>query len=147
MLASAAAQRFDHGLRAGHRRRMSPLPGLAATRSLTVSSPDTAREMGSGSVLVLGTPRLLALCEAATVAAVADHLDPGATTVGVQVRLDHVTPSPIGREVSAEATLDKVAGRKLFFTVSAHDERGLIAAGRVTRVVVDEAEFMAKCDA
>ena len=110
---------------------MSPVPGLAAKTSLTVATTDTAAEVGSGSVSVLATPRLLALCEAAT--------------VGVQVRLDHVGPSPVGSEVSAEATLEKVAGRKLFFTVSAHDDRGLVAAGKVTRVIVDEAEFMARC--
>ncbi|MDH4077009.1 MAG: thioesterase [Acidimicrobiia bacterium] len=125
---------------------MSPESGLVATRSLTVSDADTASALGSGSVLVLATPRLLALCEEATVAAVADHLDPGMTTVGIQVRLDHVAASPVGREVTAEATLEKVAGRKLFFTVSAHDDRGLVAAGKVTRVIVDEASFMAKCE-
>ena len=125
---------------------MSPESGLVATRSLTVSDADTASAVGSGSVLVLATPRLLALCEEATVAAVIDHLDPGMTTVGIQVRLDHVAASPVGRLVTAEATLEKVAGRKLFFTVSAHDDRGLVAAGKVTRVIVDEASFMAKCE-
>jgi predicted thioesterase len=120
---------------------------LAATSSLTVSSTDTAREIGSGSVMVLAAPRLLALCEEATVRAVADHLDPGLTTVGVQVKLDHVGPTPIGSRVSAEATLERVTGRKLHFTFSAHDDRGLVAAGKVMRVIVNEAEFMAKCGA
>jgi predicted thioesterase len=124
---------------------MPILPGLAASTLLTVESADTAVEIGSGSVPVLATPRLLALCEQATVEAVADHLELGMTTVGVQVRLDHVTPSPVGRVVSAEATLDKVTGRKLFFTVSAHDDKGLVAAGKVTRVLVNEASFLAKC--
>lgn len=124
---------------------MPPVPGLNATASLTVSAGDTAAEVGSGSVAVLATPRLLTLCEQATVEAVAAHLDPGLTTVGVQVRLEHVGPSPVGSEVSAEATLEKVAGRKLHFTVSAHDDRGLVAEGKVTRVIVDEAEFMARC--
>ncbi len=124
---------------------MSLVTGLTATASLTVADPDTAAELGSGTVAVLGTPRLLALCEEATVAAVAGHLDPGRTTLGVQVRLDHVAASPIGRTVTAEATVEKVAGKKVFFTVSAHDDRGLVAAGKVTRVIVDEAEFMAKC--
>lgn len=125
---------------------MPPASGLAATTTLTVSDADTARSVGSGSVLVLATPRLLALCEEATVAAVAGHLEPGSTTVGIQVRLDHVAASPVGRLVTAEATLEKVAGRKLFFTVSAHDDRGLVAAGKVTRVIVDEASFMARCE-
>ncbi|MEL7155250.1 MAG: hotdog domain-containing protein [Actinomycetota bacterium] len=124
---------------------MSPQAGLTGTTTLTVAAADTAIEIGSGSVPVLATPRLLALCEAATLAAVADHIDDGKTTVGVQVQLDHVTPSPVGRAVKAEATLDKVAGRKLYFTVSAHDDRGLIAAGKVTRVMVDTEEFLAKC--
>ena len=124
---------------------MAAEPGLAATESLTVGADDTAAAIGSGSVDVLGTPRLLALCEAATVAALDGHLQDGETTVGVEVRLDHVAASPVGRRVSAEATLEKVTGRKLFFTISAHDDRGLIAAGKVTRVVVDEATFMAKC--
>lgn len=119
--------------------------GLAALVTLTVTDADTAIALRSGSVPVLATPRLLALCEEATVKAVAKGLDDAATTVGVQVMLDHVTPSPVGREVTAEATLEKVAGRKLYFTVSARDDRGLIAAGRVTRVVVDKAQFLGKC--
>lgn len=124
---------------------MTAEPGLAATESLTVGAGDTAAAVGSGAVEVLATPRLLALCEAATVAALDGHLADGQTTVGVEVRLDHVAASPVGRNVSAEATLEKVTGRKLFFTISAHDDRGLIAAGKVTRVVVDHAAFMAKC--
>jgi fluoroacetyl-CoA thioesterase len=119
--------------------------GSSATVSLTVGDADTAIALRSGSVPVLATPRLLALCEEATCAAVADQLDPGATSVGVQVMLDHVTPSPVGRTVTAEATLERITGRKLFFTVSARDDRGLVAAGRVTRVVVDEERFLDKC--
>jgi fluoroacetyl-CoA thioesterase len=120
--------------------------GLAATVTMTVSAADTAIALRSGSVPVLATPRLLALCEEAAVKAVAERMVDGSTTVGVQVMLDHVGPSPVGRQVTAEATLEKVAGRKLFFMVSARDERGgLVAAGRVTRVVVDEEQFLAKC--
>lgn len=113
--------------------------------TMTVSSADTAIALRSGSVPVLATPRLLALCEEAAVKAVEEGLDAASTTVGVQVMLDHVSPSPVGRQVTAEATLEKVAGRKLHFTVSARDERGLVAAGRVTRVVVGEAQFLDRC--
>lgn len=120
--------------------------GLAASVTMTVSSVDTAIALRSGSVPVLATPRLLALCEEATVKAVDGVLDAASTTVGVQVMLDHVGPSPVGRQVTAEATLEKVTGRKLHFMVAVRDERGgLVAAGRVTRVVVDEAQFLEKC--
>lgn len=106
---------------------------------------DTAEAVGSGSVAVLATPCLLALCERASVEAVEPSLQAGTTSVGVQVRIDHVAASPVGRHVWAEATLDKVKGRKLFFTVSARDDRGLIAAGKVVRVIVEESAFMKKC--
>lgn len=119
--------------------------GASASVVHTVTDDDTARAVGSGSVAVLATPRLLALCEQASVEAIAQGLDPHTTSVGVQVRLDHVAASPVGREVRAEATLERIKGRKLFFTVSAHDERGLIAAGKVVRVIVEEATFLARC--
>lgn len=124
---------------------MEPAAGLTGSASLTVTSTDTARAVGSGSVEVLATPRLLALCEEATVATLDGHLDEGLTSVGVEVRLDHVAPSPVGRSVTAEANLEKVVGRRLHFTISAHDDRGLVAAAKVTRVIVDQAAFMAKC--
>jgi fluoroacetyl-CoA thioesterase len=63
----------------------------------------------------------------------------------MKVRLDHLQPSPVGATVVAEAMVEKVEGRRITFTVSASDERGLIAVGRVVRVIVDVGRFMAKC--
>lgn len=120
--------------------------GATATVSHEVSDADTAAALGSGSVPVLATPRLLAWCEEAAVLALEPTLDPGTTSVGVEVRLDHVAPSPIGRVVRAEATVEKIKGRRCYFTVAAHDDRGLIAVGKVVRVVVDEAAFLSKCE-
>ena len=94
---------------------------------------------------VLGSPRLIALCEQATCAAVADALDDGTSTVGMRVQFDHLQPTPVGSEVVAEAILDKIDGRRLQFTVSATDPGGLVAAGKITRVLVDVDKFMAKC--
>jgi predicted thioesterase len=119
--------------------------GLRGEAEMVVGTDDTARAFGSGSVDVLGTPRVVALCEAACVDAVADMLPDGSTTVGMKVRIDHLQPSPVGARVSAEATLQKVEGRRLSFTVSASDDRGLVAVGRVIRVIVDVERFMAKC--
>lgn len=112
---------------------------------LVVSEADTAVALGSGTVHVLGTPRLIALCEEATLNAVMLHLEPGTTTVGMRIRVDHLQPTPIGAEVLAEAVLEKVDGRKLAFNVSVHDSGGLIAAGKITRVVVELDRFMSKC--
>ena len=86
----------------------------------------------------------MALCEEATVRALDGQLETGETSVGMRVQLDHLQPTSVGNRVRAEAHLEKVEGRRLTFTVSAHDERGLIAAGKVTRVVVDRDRFLEK---
>ena len=90
---------------------------------MVVSDRDTAHALGSGDVDVLGTPRLVALLEAATVDAVDGRLDAGATTVGMRVQVDHLQPTPVGAEVNAEAYLDKIEGRRITFTVTASDSR------------------------
>lgn len=118
--------------------------GLLARVELTVTDADTAQALGSGDVPVLGTPRVLALVEAATVAATATRLDAGLVTVGTRVELDHRAATPVGRTVVAEATLAKVDGRRLLFEVVLTDGGKVAAEGRVERVLVDRHRFMAK---
>lgn len=117
-------------------------PGLAASVELTVAAVDTAEAMLTGDVPVIATPRIVALAEEATVRAVNGHLADGSTSVGMRIQLDHLAPTAIGGRVVAEAKLDKVEGRRLCFSVSINDERGLVAAGKVTRVVVERERFL-----
>jgi fluoroacetyl-CoA thioesterase len=119
-------------------------PGLSAQVQLKVSDADTAQALGSGDVPVLGTPRVLALAEAATVVATARQLPAGTTTVGVRVELDHRSPTPVGRTVLAKANLTHVEGRRLVFEVSVYDEDLLVADGRVERILVDRHRFVEK---
>jgi fluoroacetyl-CoA thioesterase len=112
--------------------------------SLVVGTADTAVAWRSGSVDVLATPRLVALCEEACCAALADALGRTHTSVGVRVQFDHLAPVRVGSTIEAEATLERVEGRRLTFTVSASDAAGLVGAGRMTRVVVDVDAFLAK---
>jgi fluoroacetyl-CoA thioesterase len=119
-------------------------PGSSASVDLEVGDADTAIAMHSGSVPVLATPRLIALSEEACVLVIEGQLAEGATTVGQRVQIDHLAPTPVGQRVTAEATLEAVQGRRLTFTVSVNDDRGLVAVGRVTRVVVDTQRFLDK---
>jgi predicted thioesterase len=118
-------------------------PGLTARVELTVTDADTAQAMGSGDVPVLGTPRVLALAEAATVAATAAKLPPGSTTVGTRVELEHTAPSPVGATVTATATLAKVDGRRLLFEVQVTAGDRTVAEARVERTLVDRQRFVA----
>ena len=119
-------------------------PGRSAALELVVTDEDTAVAARSGDVPVLATPRILALCEEACCVAVGPALVEGETTVGMRAQLDHVAPVRVGSTVRAEVTLEKVEGRRLSFTVSVSDASGLVAAGRVTRVVVRRDEFLEK---
>ena len=119
-------------------------PGLSGEVELTVGDGDTALAMHSGEVAVLATPRVVALCEEASMQAVAGQLAEGETTVGHTVQLDHVAPTRVGTDVRAEATLKKVEGRRLTFAVAVSDTRGLVAAGKLTRVIVSTDRFMEK---
>ncbi|MEV6348653.1 hotdog domain-containing protein [Actinoplanes sp. NPDC051851] len=119
-------------------------PGLNARVELLVTDADTAQSIGSGDVPVLATPRLLALAEAATVAATARQIPGGITTVGTRVELEHRAPTPVGRRVIAHATLAKVDGRKLFFDIEVHDGDELAATVRVERTLLDRQRFIAR---
>lgn len=124
---------------------MNVAVGLKGEARLVVSTHDTARALGSGDVEVLGTPKLVALFEEATVDALRGMLEDGQSSVGMRVQVDHLQPTPVGAEVVVEAQLDKVEGRRITFTVTATDSGGLVAAGKVTRVMVDVERFMTKC--
>ena len=119
-----------------------PRPGLR----FTVTDDDTAAALGSGSLPVLATPRLLAWCEAATCTAIEDQLREGETSVGTRVSLEHLAASPVGAEVEVTASPAYVDGRLHRFTVAArHTGDGkLVGNGEVTRVVVDAERFLSR---
>jgi predicted thioesterase len=118
--------------------------GAAAHVELTVTDADTAQALGSGDVPVLGTPRVLALAEAATVAATSRRIAPGMTTVGTAVEVAHRTAIAVGRKVIAHATLAKVDGRRLVFEVAVRDGETVVAEARIERVLVDRQRFLAR---
>ena len=116
------------------------------TLHFEVTDADTARALGSGDVEVLATPRLLAWCEAATVAELSarlgDELPAGRTSVGSRIRFEHVAATPVGGTASVTASLEYQDGRLVRFAISAVDRAGrLIATGEVTRVIVDRQRF------
>jgi fluoroacetyl-CoA thioesterase len=138
---------------------MGVAAGLRASVSAVVGDEDTAIRAGSGDVPVLATPRLLALAEAASVAAIAPHLAPGMTSVGTSVSLEHRRASPVGAELVVEAELTEVDGRRLVFSFIVReggqrpgasggdgDEGRVVGAGTVERVLVDRKAFLARAE-
>ena len=119
-------------------------PGLSAAIRRRVDSASTARQLGSGAVDVLATPELIRLMEMAAVAALAGHLPPEFTSVGVAVSVSHLAPTPVGLSVETRATLTEVQGRRLTFQVAARDDLEEVAQGTHERVLVEVEGFEAR---
>jgi predicted thioesterase len=130
-------------------------PTVEARLRFEVTDDDTAEAVGSGSLPVLGTPRLLAWLEAATVAALEPGMAHGATSVGTRVELEHRSATPVGGVVEVHATQSYLDGRLVRFSVAAREvvagadddaeQLGkVLATGEITRVVVDAERFMAR---
>jgi fluoroacetyl-CoA thioesterase len=116
--------------------------GLTGSVVHVVSQQDTALALRSGDVPVLGTPRVVALVEEASVAAVREALREGETTVGTHVDVEHVRASAVGATVEARATLESVEGRRLEFAVAVSEGGREVARGRVVRAVLDREKFL-----
>ena len=122
----------------------------SATLSFTVTDADTAIAVGSGSLPVLGTPRLLAWCEAATCTAVEDDLLDGETSVGTRVEIEHLAATPVGGRVEVTARQVHVDGRLRRFAVAVRNVAPdgspgkLVGSGEVPRVVVDAERFLSR---
>jgi fluoroacetyl-CoA thioesterase len=119
---------------------------VTSTLSFTVTDDDTAAALGSGSLPVLGTPRLLAWCEAATCAAIASLLAPGETSVGTRVELEHIRGSRVGVRLEVTASPVYRDGRLHRFSVLVREADGgpVVGTGEVTRVVVNADRFLGR---
>lgn len=118
--------------------------GLKYQSKVVVSDSNTALALGSGDMAVFATPAMIALMENAAMNAVAEHLLEGSTTVGTMMRSSHIKASKVGAQITAEAELVAVDGRRLTFLVKAWDEMGPIGEGEHERFVVDRERFLSK---
>ena len=97
---------------------------------------------------VLASGFLIGLLEWACIRAVNPHLDwPAEQTVGTRFEISHEAATPPGLTVTATVELVEVEGRKLTFTVEAHDGVDRIASGRHERFVIDRARFDERLEA
>ncbi len=123
---------------------MEIMPGMKATVYSEVEREDTALEVGSGSLLVYATPCMVALMEGAACEAIKEALDEGQTTVGIALNIAHISATPVGLEVHAEATVTAVEGKIITFDIHAYDEIGEIGKGTHQRAIVNSQKFLDK---
>ena len=118
--------------------------GMKGEVATLAEREDTAKEVGSGSLLVYATPCMVALMEGAACEAIQDALSDSQTTVGTELNIQHISATPVGLEVRAEAEVIAVEGKVITFEVKAFDEAGEIGKGIHKRVIVNTQKFLEK---
>lgn len=126
-------------------------PGLRHTFTYQVSENRTVPHLYEDAPEFAAMPRvfatgfLIGLIEWSCIQLVNQHLDwPREQTLGIHVDVSHEAATPPGLEVTCTVELVAVDGRRLMFTVSAHDGIDLIAQGTHQRAIVDAARFSAR---
>jgi predicted thioesterase len=119
-------------------------PGLKGEKTETVTDKNTAAAWGSGGLPVYATPAMIALMEGAALSASDSLLPKGWSTVGTALNIKHLSASPAGMKVHAEAELLSLDGRALVFKVEAFDEAGKIGEGTHGRFIVENEGFLKK---
>ena len=118
--------------------------GAHGEASALVSREMSAKEVGSGSLLVLGTPWMVAVMERAACNCLGPFFEEGKSTVGAMLQIPHDKPTPVGMEFRGEAEVTAVEGRKITISLKAFDEKGQIGAGTHVRVLIDDERFLQK---
>ncbi len=118
--------------------------GMQGEAEASVRQEDTATHVGSGSLAVYATPCMAALMEAAACRALEAGLEAQETSVGTALELQHVSATPVGMKVWAQAQVTAVEGRTVCFAIRAFDEAGPIGTAVHKRVVVNAQRFTDK---
>jgi fluoroacetyl-CoA thioesterase len=107
-----------------------------------VVEPRHAIDFAEGGMpAVLSTPWLIWFLEHAARAAVLPLLEPGESTVGTEVEVRHLAPTPVGQVVTCRARVVFTDRSEVSFQLEAHDERERIARGSHRLRVVRVARF------
>jgi len=100
-----------------------------------------------GMHAVLSTPNLIGILERTARQAITPFLDPDERSVGVEIDLKHLAPSPLGARVTATARVIGHTGRFVDFQIEARDEHELIVRGIHKRAIVHIESFARRVQA
>jgi len=122
------------------------VPGLAGKSEMIVKEEDLVKQLGDISIGVLSTPRLVQLLEVAAINAIQDFIPTNQVSLGTEVKIKHLSATPLGMKVTANALLKRIDKNRLFFLVDAFDEKEKVAEGEHERVLVSKDRFLQKVE-
>lgn len=118
--------------------------GQKGEKEVLVNETNTAKAYGSGLIDVFATPAMIALMENTAHSSIQDFLPQGIVTVGIEINVKHIKATPIGKTVKCNSYLEKVDGKRLYFTIEAFDQEGKIGEANHIRYIVDALKFVEK---
>lgn len=116
--------------------------GMQREDTFVVQEQHSASQVGSGSLRVLATPILIARIEKNSHLLLAEHLPPGLSSVGAQIQIRHLAPSPIGSTIRVRSEVKTVDGLRVVFFVQAWDQEEEIGTGEHTRFIIEADRFL-----
>ena len=121
--------------------------GMTGQHEVLVTRERTVGAHLDGMPFVFGTPMMILAMEMASAAAVAPYLPEGWVTVGSEVNVRHLAPTPVGRTVLATARVLEVSNRAMLLAVEAHDGVRKIGEGTHRRGAVNLESFVKRLGA
>ena len=118
-------------------------PGTVGEEQFVVGEQHAIDFSQDGMPQILCTPWLIWFIEHAARNAVLPLLDPGESTVGVVVHVEHTAATPVGSQVVCRARVIYSDGPLISFQLEAYDEHEQIAIG-THKLRVIEARRLAK---
>ena len=122
------------------------VPGLTGKSEMIVKEEDLVSQLGDVTVNVFSTPKLIQLLETAAIEAIRDFIPTDRVSLGTEVKIKHLSATPLGMKVTANALLKSVEKNRLFFLVSAYDDKEKVAEGEHERVLVSKDRFLQKVE-
>ena len=121
--------------------KSAPRIGTTGEYRFTVSNEHTITFATDGMPAVLSTPNLIALMERTAREAIAPFLEQDERSVGVEIELRHLAPTPIGAQVIVTTRVIGASGRYVDFQIEARDAQELIARGVHKRAIIRTSAF------
>ena len=117
---------------------MKSRPQIGATGELAFKiEPQHAIDFTAGGMpAVLSTPNLIGFLERTARETMAGWLEDDERSVGVEIELRHLAPTPVGHTIHCTARVIHAEDREVTFHISARDERELIARGLHKRAII-----------
>ena len=96
---------------------------------------------GDGMPAVVSTPHLVGFLERTARQTIAPHLEDDERSVGIELDIRHLAPTPVGQTIHCATRVIAVEGGKISFQIEARDQHEVIVRGLHKRAVIHTESF------